>query len=249
MDLPEIQERLRPLFSGLFPAAVLVDVMQTASADPADMFPAERAIITGAVSKRQREFCAARQLAHGLLSHLDVDPSFPLLNGPDRVPVWPPGIVGTIAHGGGIAVVAVARAEHFRGLGIDVEPGEALPDGLEKHVCSPAESRWAKTFPIHEQGRALKLIFCIKEALYKAQYLVTRQFLDFDAFTVDPDTSSQTFEAVLRKPLPGFRAGHRFPGAFYLDDHWALSGVTIETISLSDYGHACYEKSSNYVSP
>jgi len=46
-------------------------------------------------------------------------------------PLWPQGLVGSLAHDDTVALAAVASAREFAGLGIDVEP--ALP-------LSPTES-------------------------------------------------------------------------------------------------------------
>src|SRR5947209_6322663 len=101
---------LRSGLSKLFPDEVLVDAMPISEARLSDLLPAESSTIVRAVDTRRNEFSAGRRLAHGLLCHLHVERTFPLLNGPDRAPMWPPGVVGTIAHGGGLAVVAVAQA-------------------------------------------------------------------------------------------------------------------------------------------
>lgn len=82
--------------------------------------------------------------------------------GEDRAPVWPPGIVGAIAHTGGVAVAIVAAAAGFRGLGVDVEAADrAVEDRTSERIGTPQELA-ALPHP------AALILFCAKEATYKA---------------------------------------------------------------------------------
>ena len=59
--------------------------------------------------------------------------------GPNRAPLWPRGIVGSISHCEGYCAVVAARQDRFAGLGLDVERGEPLGRNLVKRVCRPTE--------------------------------------------------------------------------------------------------------------
>ena len=47
---------------------------------------------------------------------------------PSGAPLWPRGIVGSLAHDRAVAVAAVARAADISCLGIDIEPAERIDD-------------------------------------------------------------------------------------------------------------------------
>lgn len=207
------------LFRPLLPQAVLL-----AEADPRPftidhLHPLEQAEVARAVPKRQREYAAGRTMAAKLLAELGA-PQGPLLAGPDRAPVWPEGVVGSITHCVDRAAVAVARADAVRGLGLDVEPAEPLPPGVERAVVFPVD----RLAP--EAGAAAgRLLFCAKEAFYKSVYPITRQFLDFHEVSVV--CRAGEFVAELRVDAPPFRAGERFQGQWRIDSGWIGACVVL----------------------
>ena len=52
------------------------------------------------------------------------------------------------------------------------------------------------------RGALAKIVFSVKEAAYKAQFPLTRTFLEFGAMAVDLDADSQIWKATF---LPGQR--------------------------------------------
>ena len=89
------------------------------------------------------------------------------------MPLWPTGIVGSMAHDDTVAVAAMAARRDFLSVGVDVEPAEPLEPGLLDIVATANERQWAKDDPL-----AGRLLFAIKEAIYKAVYPLDRIFLD-----------------------------------------------------------------------
>src|SRR5882672_7976907 len=83
--------------------------------------PEEEALIDGAVAPRRSEFATTRSCARQALHRLGV-PEGPILRGPKREPLWPPGIVGSLTHCTGYRAAAVARASDVLAIGIDAEP-------------------------------------------------------------------------------------------------------------------------------
>ena len=164
-----------------------------------DLFEEERIQVVHAVPKRQREWAAGRRLARRLLSELGFSPR-PLLAGRDRAPRWPEGVVGSIAHTRDLCAVAVARAEAVRSLGIDVEDRAALEPKLWPSVLTPREQARLRHHPEATRGLWAMVLFSAKEALYKAQYRITRTMVDFpDAdITLFPDDGR--FEARIEYP-------------------------------------------------
>lgn len=193
---------LRPLL----PTFVLVDEMDPQAADPRALHPYELAVVAGAVERRRREFAAGRILARKLLSVLGFEG--PLLRDADGPPTWPSGVRGSISHCATLAAVAMCRAEDCGGLGIDVEPRQALaPDVGGLVLAAEAERVLAAADP--EAGLR---VFCAKEAVYKAIYPITGESLDFDAVLIRPAPRSDGFLGEIRTATGPFRPGDLVPG-------------------------------------
>ena len=133
---------------------------------------------------------------------------FELLNGEDRAPRWPAGLVGSITHTRGHVAVALARTERVRGVGLDVEQAEPLRARLWDMICTPEDLAMLQRHPEPERSLLAKLVFSAKESAYKAQYALTEQFLGFSAMHIELDLASESFVATFRQ-----EAGARFaPG-------------------------------------
>jgi 4'-phosphopantetheinyl transferase EntD len=112
---------------------------------------------------RRRASGAARIVARRLLGDLGAEAQAPLPRSPSGAPLWPEGILGSLAHDDAFAVAAIARRGRLAGLGVDVEPAEPLPGDLIDLVLSAAER--AQT---EGNGVMRRLVFAAKEAVYKA---------------------------------------------------------------------------------
>lgn len=147
--------------------------------DPAGLtpMPAEESLIARAVDKRRREFTTTRHCARQALSQLGVQPA-PILRGERGMPLWPNQIVGSLTHCDGYRGAVVAYAMQVRSLGIDAEPHDALPDGVLAHTSIAAERDVLATRPntLHWD----RLLFCAKEATYKAWFPLTQRWLGFE---------------------------------------------------------------------
>jgi 4'-phosphopantetheinyl transferase EntD len=176
-----------------------------------DLFPAEAAIVARAVEKRRREFATGRSCARTALRGLGVGP-VPILAGERGAPQWPSGIVGTITHCSGYRAAVAARQTEFRTVGLDAEPNDDLPDGVLRAVSLPAErDRIAGLLEAAPGVCWDRLLFCAKEAVYKAWYPLTRSWLGFEDADITFDAADGTFEARLvapatvdGEPLTGF---------------------------------------------
>ncbi len=153
----------------------------------------EAALVARSIDKRKREFATGRRLARAALSELglrDVE----LLNGPDRAPIWPDGVHGSISHCDTRAVVAAVRAEHGT-VGVDIEHRDELKRELWKTVFLPREiDELDAAFEPGERGRMALVLFSAKESLYKAQYPRTTTFMGFHELHVSivPDPEART---------------------------------------------------------
>jgi 4'-phosphopantetheinyl transferase EntD len=115
------------------------------------------------------------------------------------MPQWPDGLVGSLAHDASIALAALARRTDFRSIGIDIEPAEPLEPDLIDLVATERERADIERSPL--QGR---LLFAIKEAVYKAAYPLDRTFLEHH--DVEVDLAARTAETRYGRTVP-FRYG------------------------------------------
>jgi 4'-phosphopantetheinyl transferase EntD len=151
---------------------ILVDHRLITESDELALLPAEMAAFAGSVLKVRRASGAARIVARALLSRIG-HVSCAIPKSTAGMPVWPEGIVGSLAHDATVAVAAMAAQRDFQSVGIDIEPAEPLAPDLLDIVATTTERDGIQDDPI--RGR---LLFSIKEAVYKTVYPLDRTFLD-----------------------------------------------------------------------
>ncbi|HKT84231.1 MAG TPA: 4'-phosphopantetheinyl transferase superfamily protein [Solirubrobacterales bacterium] len=172
-----------------------------------ELFPEEEEALGRAVEKRRREFVTARACAREALSRLGL-PAQPIPVGARGAPVWPAGIVGSITHCAGYRGCAVARASELLTLGIDAEPDEPLPPGVLGDIALAEEQDWIEEARAAEPGRSWdRLLFSIKESVYKAWFPLTGSWLGFEDAAVSIDRTTGTFSARLLVPGPTLGSG------------------------------------------
>ncbi len=145
--------------------------------DLSELFPEERESIARAVPQRQAEFAGGRRAARAALRQLGL-PDGAIPKGADRAPVWPEGVVASITHTEGLCLAMAARAEDWRGLGIDLEVDRPMRSELIPSIASLAELARLSPLPFASAGVR---IFSAKEAAYKAQYPLTAALFGFEA--------------------------------------------------------------------
>ncbi|WP_233587101.1 4'-phosphopantetheinyl transferase superfamily protein [Pseudorhodobacter sp. E13] len=165
----------------------------TAPAPP--LWPGED--IGKAVPARAMEFAAGRAAAREALAALGA-PLAAIPHGPDRAPVWPQGISGSLTHSASACLAAVTPVPRL--IGIDLEPNTPLAPDLWETVLLPAEQANLLSSP--SPGLLAKHIFSAKEAAYKAQYQRSQTLFDFHALEVT--FRETTFTAGFTQSVPGF---------------------------------------------
>jgi 4'-phosphopantetheinyl transferase EntD len=187
-----------------------------------DLLPGEERAVTRAVASRRREFCAGRGCARKAMAALGARAA-PILQGEDRAPVWPDGLVGSITHTDAWCAAAVARtSDGIRALGLDVEPAEPIDPALLRIICLPQERALAARDSL--LGR---LLFSAKESAYKAQYQLSRTLLGFHAMQVLLDEQAQRFVAVFQKDVAPFSRGDALEGRYVVHQGFLMTAVTI----------------------
>ena len=129
----------------------------------------------------QNRAAAARLAARELLAQ-EGYPEWSLPRKHGDAPDWPTGLTGSISHSDEFAAAAIARRGPVECIGIDIEPAEPLPAGLRETVVVAGDV--AGSYPVEIVDR---IIFCAKEASYKAVYPIDRRFLEFNEMIVDLD--------------------------------------------------------------
>ena len=220
------------LLAGVLPG--FVDALAAAEmySDPKELapLPEEEPLIAKSVTKRRSEFITVRYCARQALVDLGMEP-VPILKGERGEPCWPDGVVGSLTHCEGFRGAAVGRREEVRSLGIDAEPHGVLPDGVLDAISLPAERHELQALPpdVHWD----RVLFCAKEATYKAWFPLTRRWLGFEdahiAFDVDASGQSGTFtSAILIDP-----AALSGPPLTALSGRWAVrNGIALTAIVL-----------------
>ena len=209
------------LLDGLFDPGIHVDASAIVFRY-SDLLKGEAKLVASAVGSRQREFSTGRVLARRLLHRMNVS-DFELLRDDDRVPQWPAGIVGSISHTGGLCAVAVAAESVCRGIGVDVEPDEPVSEGIERRVCTPKEITWLDRGPAADRGRRCRMIFSVKEAVYKAFYPQLREFWEFQDVNVKLDLPAERFTA--RPPASSGTA--QVEGRLLRREGWIIAGLAL----------------------
>jgi len=163
----------------LAPPGLLLGHRLISPGDEDALLPEEAASIASAAILRRRASGAARIVARELLERLGHGGAA-IPRGASGAPVWPAGIVGSIAHDERVAVAAVGLARDIGSVGIDVEPAEQLPADMLDLIATPQETQNLSDDPL--RGR---LLFAAKEAVYKAAYPLDQVFLEFRDIEVD----------------------------------------------------------------
>lgn len=187
--------------------------------------PQELRYVERAVESRQREFHAARACARQAMELLD-EPSVAIPAASDRSPIWPAHLIGSISHCSSFCIAAVARkGETCDAIGVDVEPAEDLPSDLLDTICSPRERAALDDQPADQCLLAARILFSAKEAVYKCQYPLTGEMLEF--LDIEITLSERCFQASFQRDVGPFRRGSTLEGRIAFAHGCIVTGVTV----------------------
>jgi 4'-phosphopantetheinyl transferase EntD len=187
MDSEELCDTLREMLSpGVCVAA------GAAVATP--LTAREHSSLGFADAERVREFANGRAYAKRALAILGM-PNVDLPIGPNRAPVWPKGVVGSITHVrdgrcGTYAAAAVARADAVVAVGIDFEMENSIHPHVWRHVLTKPELERILSLPVEARRTEAQYIWCAKEATAK----IVQQPLDPTEVEVERDPTSGDFK-------------------------------------------------------
>ena len=161
---------IRQAWRELLPATISVSVGPLLE-DAPPLTAIERASAGMMDAERMREFKNGRLYAKRALAMLGVY-GVELPIAPDRAPLWPAGLVGSLTHVSqpacGHVAAAVARAHTVRAIGIDAEREGSLHPHAWEHVLTERELERIRTLPPHMRAAEAQIIWCAKEAVAKA---------------------------------------------------------------------------------
>jgi 4'-phosphopantetheinyl transferase EntD len=172
-------ESLQRALDALAPPKLLIGHRMIAPGDENALRAAEAASLTSSVPAARRASGAARIAARALLARIGF-PDAEVPKGAGGEPLWPAGVVGSLAHDTEVAVAAVGLERDFASIGVDVEPALALPADMLELVATPDELR-----RIDRDLLKGRMLFAAKEAVYKAAYRLDQAFLEFTDIETD----------------------------------------------------------------
>lgn len=135
---------------------------------------------------RRKEFSSGRILAQRCLTSLGQQLT-PIGCGVNREPLWPNGAVGSIAHTGTFTTAVVClpnKKLQTAGIGIDAELCGRLDADIWPTVFTPPEIESLEQESPLEKNLMATCMFSAKEAVYKAQFPLTRRFIEFDEVAI-----------------------------------------------------------------
>lgn len=182
---------------------------------PDDLWDEERLAIASAVASRRREFAAARYLARRALGRLGVA-ARAIPRRPDRAPVWPEGLVGSLSHCRHLAAAVVSA--RLRAVGVDVECCDRLEPKLFELLFTPAEAARAAGEP------DVTALFGAKEAVFKAIHPLTGIRPEFREAEID--LAPGRFAVRYRGDNPAAAVMERIRG------FWAADGGHVLTLAM-----------------
>jgi len=161
-------------------------------------FQAEADRMRSAGDYRKREFVAGRDCARAALVLIGFTEA-PIPADEDGVPVWPEGALAAISHSRGYCAAVAGRRADYRILGLDLEKTNRLSHSAIKRVVHPNEQSY-----VQDDQKKATLIFCAKEAFFKAQFPVWQthgNFHDLELAVEDGENGAMTIQNL----------GERFP--------------------------------------
>ncbi|MFF8290539.1 4'-phosphopantetheinyl transferase [Streptomyces sp. NPDC016309] len=212
------------MIDDVLPAAVLG--AETFGDEPDGwLFPEESAALGEVGEPRRREFTTVRHCARRAIGALGLAP-VPLPPGTRGAPRWPDGVVGSMTHCAGYRAAAAARRAEVRTLGIDAEPHAPLPEGVLEYIALPEEASHVARLSRRSPDVCWdRLLFCAKEAVYKAWFPATHQWLGFDGALIVPATDGSFHVRVLaQRPQPA-GVPVQFTGRWVVRDGLVLASV------------------------
>src|SRR5699024_8913225 len=126
----------------------------------------------------------------------------PILRGERGMPLWPAGYIGSVTHTPGFRAAGVAPTSPATSLGFAVEVAEPRPEAVLSMIARSGEIPQINRLRKAEISVADRLLFCAKEATYKAWFPMTHRWLRFEQAEVDIREDGTLISYLLVRPTP-----------------------------------------------
>lgn len=181
--------------------------------------------LANARDRRLAEFLAGRMLAAQAMAAFGFPPETVAI-APDRRPLFPHGLTGSISHARGFVACLVTRGAN---PGVDIEAhltGEALA-AVEKSVLTGNDKAMLGAMdPV-----LVTAVFSAKETLFKALYPTVGRLFGFEAATLDAPPRPAGLTLRLTETLvPGLPAGRCFDIRVMLAADHVLTWLVAEVL-------------------
>jgi 4'-phosphopantetheinyl transferase EntD len=197
-----------------------------------ELYSKEEDAVAGMAEARRVEFTTGRACAREALTLLG-EPPCAIPRTEAGVPQWPRGIIGSITHCTGYRACAVGRLSDLATLGIDAEPNLPLPHRVLARIAAYEERALVRGLSAETPHvRWDRLLFSIKESIYKAWFPLIKQ-LSFDDIVIAVDRCRGTFSARLLVPTPPL-GHHRLTGlrgGWTVDDGIIMTAVATPEVA------------------
>jgi 4'-phosphopantetheinyl transferase EntD len=169
---------------------IMCGVRAISPGDESTLTQNEQAQMRNSAVLVRRASGAARIVARKILRDAGAPPPWDICKQVSGAPEWPSGFIGSISHDHDFALAAIAANQRLRSIGIDVERKIPLPAELISIVATKHEID-----DLNNNNFDFKLLFCIKEAVYKATNVLDGEYLDHH----DVEFSYKSNMATVRK--------------------------------------------------
>ena len=171
-----------PAIEALLPAISAWSVR--GGVDPSELVGVEVDVAEPMGPNRRREFAAGRACARAAMQALGTEP-VALGRRQGRIADWPDDLRGSITHSGDFAAAA-ASTDLSSTIGIDAEQVGRVTERLWRRVFTTDERERLLSMYESEASYLATVIFGVKEAFYKAQFVHTGAWVGFEDVTVTP---------------------------------------------------------------
>lgn len=152
--------------------------------------------LASAVSKRQAEFLAGR-----LVARMAMKDAHDLKIAPDRSPIWPSALNGSITHSHGRCAALVTNRNMLCGIDLEQIAQSSALDAILQRCVSPQERIWIDHQNIIPPDILATLVFSAKESVYKALFPIVGRFFGFECAEVLPRIQNGTLFFRLTEDL------------------------------------------------
>jgi 4'-phosphopantetheinyl transferase EntD len=188
--LGELEGLLTGLYRGLGCGETLALRLSSSPVSDTTAFAAEDMLSASVTPGRREEFRTGRALARKCMAAIGVAPQS-IARGEMREPIWPAGLTGSISHAKGLIGAVVWQPSTAGGIGLDIERAGRVTPTLYQSLFTDAEVESLSLLNSVEQLVAAAAMFSAKEAIYKAQYPLTRCYVGFHEVSLGFDPVSK----------------------------------------------------------